>query len=100
MSRGREGPALVVLRRVRVQADAGFDVDVPPLELQDFTRDAPARDVRELHGWTDRRRQVSEDAFDLLALGQLSVDLAVRVSSLLALVGLADHHIVPSGASE
>jgi antitoxin MazE len=35
----REGPALVVLRRVRVQAnDASFEVDVPPLELQDFGR--------------------------------------------------------------
>ena len=34
----REGPTLVVLRRVRVQADdASLEIDVPPLELQPIT---------------------------------------------------------------
>jgi hypothetical protein len=65
----REGSPLVVLRRVRVQADdAGFEVDVPPLELQNLARDPPARDIGEPHRWTDGRRQASEDALDLLAL--------------------------------
>ena len=62
-----EGAALVVLRRVRVQADAGFEVDVSPLELQNLARDPPAGDVGELHGWTDGRWQMSKNALDLLA---------------------------------
>jgi hypothetical protein len=48
--------------------DAGFEVDVPPLELQNLARDPPARDIGEPHRWTDGRRQASEDALDLLAL--------------------------------
>jgi hypothetical protein len=48
--------------------DARFEVDVPPLELQYLARDAPAGDVREPNGWTDRQWQLSEDVLDLLTL--------------------------------
>jgi len=65
----REGPAFVVLRRVRVQADdATFEVDMAPPELQHLARDAPAGDVGELNRRPNRRWQMSEDSVDLLAL--------------------------------
>jgi hypothetical protein len=64
--REREGAALVVLRRVRVQTDdAGFEVDVAPLQRQNLARDAPSGDIRELYGRTNRRRQVADDPDDL-----------------------------------
>ena len=54
---------------MRVQADdARLEVDVPPLHRQYFTWDAPSGDVGKLHSRADRRRQVSEDAIDLLPL--------------------------------
>ena len=48
--------------------EACLEITVSPLELQELARDPPSCDAGELHGWTDRRRQVSEDALDLLAL--------------------------------
>src|SRR5437773_328523 len=46
---------------------AGLEVDVPPLEGEHLAWNAPAGDVRELHGWPDCRRQQIEHAFELLA---------------------------------
>jgi hypothetical protein len=74
----RKHPTFAILRAPGVQPDfPGLQIDVAPLQRQNFAVDPPARDVRELHDWAQGGRQMREQARELVEFKEPSARIVL-----------------------